>query len=181
MTGILYGRTELTHEEMWPKNLTQKHDELSALNIKEMGKDSWAMYLSGFKMIQDKYGELQWTDGDLCIRLPANNGDLIREGEVLRHCVGTYGKDHVAESRVIFFVRRYRRPERCYYTLCMDMRGEPKRNQLHGYGNERHGANKQYPHSIPKKVIDFCDRWEKEILGKWYREQKRKLKEAKRA
>ena len=181
MTGILYGRTKLSHEEMWPRNLLQKHDQLSELNLKEMGKESWAMYLSGFKMIQEKYGELQWTDGDLCIRLPANNGDIVREGEVLRHCVGTYGKGHVNESTVIFFVRRYRRPERCYYTLCMDMRGEPKRNQLHGYGNERHGPNKQYPHSIPRKVLDFCDKWEHEILGKWYREQQRKMKEAKRA
>lgn len=179
MTGILYGRTELTHEEMWPKDLVKKHDELSELNIQEQGKDGWARYLSGFKMIQDKYGEIQWTDGDLCIRLPANNGDLIREGSVLRHCVGNYGKTHVTEETVIFFVRRYRRPERCYYTLCMDMRGNPKRTQLHGYGNERHGACKQYVHSIPRKVLDFCDRWEKEILRKWYLEQKRKTKEAK--
>ena len=90
MTSMLYGRTALTHEEMWPKKLLRKHDELTALNLQEKGKDSWSMYLAGFKMIQEKYGQLQWTDGELCIRLPSHNGDLIREGEVLRHCVGTY-------------------------------------------------------------------------------------------
>ena len=181
MTGILYGRTELSHEEMWPKNLLRKHDELTALNLKEKGKDSWSMYLAGFKMIQEKYGDLQWTDGDLCIRLPANNGDLIREGDVLRHCVGTYGKSHVSESSVIFFVRRYRRPERPYYTLAINMQGVPRESQLHGYGNERHGKNKQYSHKIPAKVRAFCDRWEKEILQKWYKDQQKKLKGAKTA
>ena len=87
MTAMLYGRTELTHEEMWPRDLIARHDQLSDMNLKELGKDGWAVYLAGFKLIQEKYGGLQWTDGDLCIRLPANNGDLIREGEVLRHCV----------------------------------------------------------------------------------------------
>ena len=176
MTGILYGRTELSHEEMWPKNLLRKHDELTALNLKENDKDSWAKYLAGFKMIQEKYGELQWTDGDLCIRLPANNGDLIREGDVLRHCVGTYGNSHVNESSVIFFVRRYRRPERPYYTLAINMKGEPRESQLHGYGNERHGKNKEHSHKIPAKVREFCDRWEKEILMEWYKDQQKKMK-----
>ena len=181
MTSMLYGRTALTHEEMWPKKLLRKHDELTALNLQEKGKDSWSMYLAGFKMIQEKYGQLQWTDGELCIRLPSHNGDLIREGEVLRHCVGTYGQGHVSERTVIFFVRRYRRPERPYYTLSINMLGKPVEQQLHGYGNERHGKNKEHAHTIPKKVRDFCDQWEKEVLLRWYKDKQQKLKGEKTA
>lgn len=175
MTEILYGRQTLTSEEMWPKYLIQKHDQLAALNILEKGKESWTMYLAGFRRIYEKYQDLQWTDGDLQILIPRDNGELVREGDILRHCVGTYGESHVTESSTIFFVRRHRRPERCYYTLAMNLKGIPKRSQLHGYGNERHGPNKEYKHSIPKKVLDFCDRWEKEILMPWFwRQQKQK-------
>ena len=74
----------------------------------------------------------------------------------------------------IFFIRHYRRPERPYYTLDIDMTGRPVEKQLHGYGNERHGQYKQYTHSIPKKVRDFCDRWKNEVLIPWYVEQQKK-------
>lgn len=181
MTTVLTGRDTLTQEEMWPRNLQDRHDRLTAMYLAEKGKDSWMLYLAGFRRILNKYRDLQWTDGELEIILPKDNGDLVREGETLRHCVGTYGEAHVTERQTIFFVRRHRRPERCYYTLSMNMQGIPKRVQLHGYGNERHGDHKQYKHSIPRKVLDFCDRWEADILMPWYRAQLQKQKEDKLA
>lgn len=147
------------------------------MHLKEKEGAAHLLYLAGFRRIRDKYGDLQWSDGELDIILPRDNGELVREGEILRHCVGTYGESHVTEKQTIFFVRRHRRPERCYYTLSMNMTGEPKRVQLHGYGNERHGDHKQHRHSIPQKVLDFCDRWEKEIVAPWYRGQQNKTKE----
>ena len=114
--------------------------------------------------------------------LPKSYADLYQEGEILRHCVGGYSEEHISGSDTIFFVRHYRRPERSYYTLDIDMTDRPHRVQLHGYGNERHGINKQYRHTIPKKVLDFCDRWEREVLMPWYRDKmKNQLKEGKRA
>lgn len=112
---------------------------------------------------------LQWSDGDLRILLPQTNDDLVREGSVLRHCVGTYGNGHIEGRSVIFFVRKHRRPERCYYTLdiCFTA-GIPNEVQLHGYGNERHGVNKEYSHKIPYKVRQFVDRWKAEVLIPWY-------------
>lgn len=69
-------------------------------------------------------------------------------------------------------MRRARRPERSYYTLdiCMN-RGVPREVQLHGYGNERHGANKQYSHKIPERVRVFCDLWKEKILLPFYEAQ----------
>lgn len=67
----------------------------------------------------------------------------------------------------------YRRPERSYYTLQINMTGTiPREIQLHGYGNERHGDHKQFKHTIPKKVRDFCDRWERDVLLPWFVDQK---------
>lgn len=88
-------------------------------------------------------------------------------GEQLKD-VGGYSHSHVSGSPVLF-VRHRRRPERPYYTLNISLTGDaPRRLQLHGYGNERHGDKKQYTHTIPKKVLDFCDRWEREVLAPWW-------------
>ncbi len=174
MAMKLFGRTLLTHEEMWPRNLMQAHERLMQHFRLEKSKGGWEMFLAAFHAVYQRYRALEWTDGDLCIVIPRDNGDLIREGDTLRHCVATYGESHISGKDMIFFVRRYRRPERCYYTLDYNMISEaPVRRQLHGYGNERHGPNKEYSHTIPQKVKDFCDRWEREVLIPWFAEQKR--------
>ena len=175
----IYGR-ELTEEELWPRNLHEAHDRMTRMQRELKCQAAAAKLNEGFARILETYGHLQWTDGDLEMILPKNNGELVYEGDVLRHCVGGYAAQHTGGSSVIFFVRRHRRPDRPYYTLSIDMRGKPRECQLHGYGNERHGEHKQYTHSIHKKVRAFCDRWEREILLQWYaQEQQKKNKEAK--
>lgn len=172
----LYNRA-LTQEEMWPRNLHEVHDRAFRM-IREREQEKEATKLrQGFEKVLESYGCLQWNDGDLAVILPKNNGELVREGDVLRHCVGGYGKQHCEGTSVIFFIRHYRRPERPYYTLAINMNGKPRRCQLHGYGNERHGKYKEHTHSIPKKVKDFCNKWENDVLLAWYAEQQRKAKE----
>ena len=179
MAKDLAGGRALTNEELWPRNLRQTHDRLTRMKMEKIDKAAAEKYQQGFDLIVDKYGELEWTDGDLCVRLPRSNGELVMEGKILRHCVGGYGQSHIAQKDVIFFIRNYRRPERSYYTLDMRLLDKPERVQLHGYGNERHGDKKQYVHKIPRKVLDFCDRWEKEILMPWWYEYQRKLEKGK--
>lgn len=160
--------TPETEETLWPKDLIAAHERLV---------QAWAAchkteYHTGFTSAYIMYKSLEWTDGELCIVLPHKGQDLVDEGNTLRHCVGGYSKAHCS-GKPIFFVRHYRRPERSYYTLQINMTGEsPKEIQLHGYGNERHGDNKQYRHNIPRKVREFCDRWEREILQPWFAKQR---------
>ena len=175
----LYNR-ELTSEELWPKHLHETHDRVHQMWADECNRKKKEELLHGFQKVIDNYGCLEWTDGELSVILPKSSADLVREGKVLRHCVGGYSSAHVNGSSTIFFIRRYRRQERPYYTLAINMTGKPKESQLHGYGNERHGEYKQYTHKIPKKVRDFCDRWENEILLPWYADQLKK-KEVKTA
>lgn len=111
--------------------------------------------------------------GNFSCVTPSTGQDLVQEGNTLRHCVGGYGKDHCS-GKPVFFVRKYRRPERSYYTLQINMTGSiPKEIQLHGYGNERHGPNKQFKHKLSSKVRAFCDRWESEVLQPWFAAQKK--------
>ncbi|MBP3327505.1 MAG: PcfJ domain-containing protein [Clostridia bacterium] len=158
---------ELTDEEKFPPNLLNAHEE----DIKRNEKVKDQKLQLQFDQIYEMFSAVQWTDGELCVVVPKSESELKKEGATLRHCVGSYGKYHT-EKKVIFFIRHYRRPERSYYTLNVDCTGtKPIELQLHGYGNERHGPNKQYSHSIPPKVRAFVDRWEKEVLYPWYRTQ----------
>lgn len=169
-----------TEATLWPRDLMAAHER--AIEWRKAAASN--KYAEEFKAAYEEYKALEWTDGDLCIRLPRCNADLEREGDVLRHCVGGYGQSHVT-GYPIFFVRHYRRPERSYYTLNIDMRGAlPREIQLHGYGNEHHGSHKEHYHTIPQKVRDFCDRWEREVLTPWFaqrrtaqKKQNRKKKE----
>lgn len=175
-TKKLYGR-ELTSEELWPRQLHEAHDRVNRMLLERKCQAEAEKLKKGFDGILKAYGHLQWTDGDLEVLLPRHNGELVYEGDVLRHCVGGYGSAHCEGRSVIFFIRHHRRPERPYYTLAIDMTGLPVEKQLHGYGNERHGAHKQYSHSIPKKVRSFCDRWKDEVLMAWYAETQKQKKE----
>lgn len=172
MASTLFPQRELTEEELWPRNLMAAHERLVQMQEEQQRlrsqKDREEQNLK-FLEVAEKYGCLQWNDGDLCILLPRSAEDLHREGNVLRHCVGGYAHRHISGSDTIFFVRHYRRPERCYYTLDIRLNdGEPKEVQLHGYGNERHGKHKEHVHTIPQKVRDFVDRWKREVLMPWY-------------
>lgn len=173
MSQRLYGRP-LTNEELWPRRLMQAHDQVAQMLADREKKENSMELAEGFQMVIDRYGATEWTDGELCIKLPRSNEELIKEGAILRHCVGGYGKTHAKGENIILFVRRYRRPERPYYTLNISFKGlEPKEIQLHGYGNEHHGPNKEYTHRIPSRVRDFCNRWEREILMPWWHSQKK--------
>lgn len=152
---------EHTYREIFPKNLRQAHDDL----VERTEAEKQSIYEAKFAELAEKYSALEWSDGDLCIRIAQNEQELIDEGKVLHHCVGGYGHKHASESDVIFFVRHYRRPERSYYTLDINMTGSvPCEVQLHGYRNELYPSKHFRQSAIPQKVRDFCDRWEKEIL-----------------
>lgn len=157
----MLGGGEHTYREIFPKNLRQAHDEL----VERTEAEKQSIYEAKFAELAEKYSALEWTDGELCIRIAQNEQELIDEGKVLHHCVGGYGHKHASESDVIFFVRHYRRPERSYYTLDINMTGSvPCEVQLHGYRNELYPSKHFRRSAIPQKVRDFCDRWEKEIL-----------------
>lgn len=158
-----------TAETLWPRDLIAAHDRVA----EQLTAEKKLVCEAGFTAARVKLDGLEWTDGHLCIVIPRSEEELKDEGRILRHCVGSYGKSHCA-GKPVFFVRHYRRPERSYYTLNIDMtKKEPKRIQLHGYGNEHHGEHKQYTHSIPREVLEFCDRWEREVLAPWWREKQK--------
>lgn len=160
------------HGRKYPRDLRAAHDA-EKINHVNGGKD---YKREKFAKIKSKYQALEWSCGDYCIVLPSDNGDLIAEGETLNHCVGRYADGHIEERTVVFFIRHKRRPERSWYTMDYDFCQKPPiRNQVHGYGNEaviRDGHYKRL--KIPDKIMNFVDRWEREILFPFFGRQIKK-------
>ena len=166
------GERTPTPDELWPRNLRAAHDRLIEPYRAMGGAGAKAAneFAAGFDRILKRWGALQWTDGEFCALLPRCPADLIDEGHKLHHCVGSYARTHT-EGKIVVFIRHYRRPERSWFTLNEDLTGDrPRRIQLHGYGNEY--ANGKHL-TIPKKVLDFCERWERKVLVPVFREVKR--------
>ena len=150
----MLGTGEHTDIELFPRNLTQAHDRLA----EQIKAEAESKLIKDFAKLAEKYSVLSWNDGNLCIRIVQSEQELIAEGKTLHHCVGSYGRKHVNQTDCIFFVRRYRRPERSYYTLDIDMTEVvPREVQLHGYRND-------YYRGIPQEVRGFVESWKNEIL-----------------
>lgn len=166
----------MTRAEQYPPNLRTAHDRQLRIRrnleqeISDKKKDN--QYGARFETVHEVMKSLEWTDGNICVVIPQKPSDLVREGHTLNHCVGGYSEQHVS-GKPIFFIRHARRPERSWYTLNENLKGEkPERIQLHGYGNEwAHGKRL----TIPKEVLIFINRWEREILAPWYENNKGKV------
>lgn len=159
----------------WPKDLRAAHDRMNELTQYERVSSECR---KAFASMTARCSGLVWEHDGICIRPAETPLELIREGSTLHHCVGRYSDAH-ARGRIILFVRHTRRPERSWYTLNIDVTSK-KEIQLHGYGNElAHGKKLK----IPRRVREFVDLWEREVLAKWQLppEQKTKKKKNKAA
>lgn len=155
----------------WPKDLRAAHDRMSETIQYERvsGKCKQA-----FAAMTARCAGLTWEHNGICIRPAETPLELIREGSTLHHCVGRYSDAH-AQGKIILFVRHTRRPERSWYTLNIDVTSK-REIQLHGYGNEfAHGKKLK----IPRRVREFVDLWEREVLAKWKLPPERKAKKKK--
>lgn len=161
-----------TRRDLWPKDLQAAHDkacESLSLSCSSSIEDELR-----FRKLREQLAPLTWTDGVYMIRAAASPQELQQEGAVLHHCIGTYVKTMAAMEDVIFFVRKYRRPERSWLTLDINMSGSrPTEAALHGWWNEGTPAEpgdpwKRPKRKIPKRGRNFVDRWKKEILEPWW-------------
>lgn len=168
---------ELTAAEKYPVSLRRAHDRIARehnARLRAAAADRHSkdvlVYAEKFLKLYEEYSALEYSDGEICIVVPQSPLDLIKEGHILNHCVGGYSDRHCA-GRPIFFVRHARRPERSWYTLNENLTGDvPSRVQLHGYGNEFANGKRL---TIPKKVLDFVESWERDVLAPWYQNNRR--------
>lgn len=130
---------DLGHKSVrFPKDVVMAHDRL--VKAFEPVKDEATDRLFAMK-VKPLYEEMPMPDREwkkYCIVLPQVRSDLIREGSSLNHCVGRqeqYYKNHMAGTKMIFFVRQMEKPEKPFVTMEVDMR-TMHILQIYGFGDK---------------------------------------------
>ena len=112
---------------------TNRFDLESSIWVKQaFEKKKYAFEYAGFRIV-----------------IPTCPDDIIREGEKLRHCVGSYSDRHFSGKLTILFIRKITNPDKPYVT--MEVRGK-RIVQVHGYRND---INKPLPKSVKLFVEEF--------------------------
>ena len=68
--------------------------------------------------------QLEYEGKELMIRQPSSFDEIVNEGARLHHCVAGYAERHALGKLHIMFIRRKDDPEKPYYTMEVDTKGE---------------------------------------------------------
>ena len=156
----------------WPRDLREAHNRVQ----EAQRYATTAEQREAFRRMTARCRGLNWTNGEICIRVAESPEELVQEGKTLHHCVGRYAKTHAGGS-IILFIRHARRPERSWFTLNVDVINK-RILQNHGYYNE-HAPGKP-PLKIPEKVEQFVKDWQEQVLAHWKLPPAKPKKQARR-
>ena len=123
-----------------PKDLAERHD-LAAASLRT-AEDEKAMrkYRARYRRLVEQFA---FTADGLSVVVPGDVQDIVREGRVLRHCVGGYAERHVNGAVAILFLRMESAPGVPYVTIELSTENncrELRIRQIHGYRNDRDGG-----------------------------------------
>lgn len=134
----------LPPELLFPRDIRAAHDNV-ALRVKEKTDENINAGIAAFAASLDW---LSFSDEEtgLFIRVCKTQEELIKEGKILSHCVGTYAKRFSQRETCILFIRRISNPDKPYYTL----------EYKNGYINQDHG----YKNKIQTpEILSFEKKW----------------------
>ncbi|MEE0265559.1 MAG: PcfJ domain-containing protein [Acutalibacteraceae bacterium] len=93
---------------------------------------------------------------DLILIQPKEIEEIVKEGKVLRHCVGGYAERHSVGTTNIFFIRKKDAPEVPFYTIEVSNRYTIV--QCRGYRNDNESPK-------PEEVIEFEKQYAEYLEG----------------
>ncbi|MGM9647081.1 MAG: PcfJ domain-containing protein [Eubacteriales bacterium] len=99
---------------VYPKDLKEAHDRASAQMAIRVSEAAKKAYKARKVELSHKYC---YCDGTFFIRPPFTQEEIIREGKLMHHCVGTYAERHMKGQTDILFMRRCDRPDTPLYTI----------------------------------------------------------------
>ena len=157
---------DLSHKSVrFPKDIVIAHDRLLPRfnTVKDAALD--AAFAKAANSIYEQLVIPEARSKNYCIALPQVRSDLVREGQSLNHCVGSqerYYKNHMAGTKLIFFIREINKREKPFVTMEVDM-SDFRILQIYGYGD----------HAPAPEVRKFAESFVKE-MGKQNRKNRRK-------
>lgn len=139
---------DLNDSVLFPRNLQKAHDRAAS---------QWKQKLDAkihrdFQVAMERIGrhmDYQWDGMMICC--PQSPEEIIREGQALHHCVGTYVDRVARQECVILFLRRVAEVDKPFYTL--EVR-ERKVVQARSVNNA----------PATPEVQRFLARWERDVL-----------------
>ncbi len=106
---------------LYPKNLKQEHDRAAKLVQAKRDKEEARRQRKMKNKIKVMAKELTEKYGmeykGLVVRAPQNADELIKEGQILHHCVGTYIKQIAEGITVVLFIRKVETLDEPYCTM----------------------------------------------------------------
>lgn len=145
---------------LYPKDFKKAHDEKSKEYTKFQDEKARKDIERFNKLLKELRKEANGVEpmnlrsGGLFIRLPKQLDELKREGEILRHCVGTYRDKMAKGETMIFLIRKENEPDKPYYTL--EWKG--KVIQCRGYKNRDMTSEvKAFVELFQKKMVEYED------------------------
>ena len=149
-----------------PHNFKRWHDiridEYRTAKALNDAKERQELYAK-FTAIAEKYMALQKdTEETFIVIIAKSPQDLIREGEILHHCVGrmNYDQRFIREESLIFFVRDKDTPDAPLVTLEYSIKNH-KVLQCYGDGDNR--PNEQVLDFVNNKWLPYANRQIKKI------------------
>ena len=146
---------DLSHKGIrFPKNCVEAHNQiLPRFNAVKHEVEN-RQFAEVVKAIYEGLRITAFEKDGFCIELPQTRSDLITEGQTLNHCVGgeRYYKNHIAGTRLIFFVRKITNRAKPFFTMEVDM-ADFHICQLYGFGDC----------SAPPEVRKFAEAFVKKL------------------
>lgn len=105
--------TPLDESTRYPKDLRKAHDDaVSKFNAMkyEIENKEYQKHYQALK-------RLEWSKNGLMIVVPVNAQEILNEGKVLHHCVGTYVDKVIKGETAILFIRNANDPDTPFYTI----------------------------------------------------------------
>jgi hypothetical protein len=87
------------------------------------------------KLYRKRIRELSYQEGDWIAIVPQSAEALAYEGELMHHCVGTYGERFAKGDTNIIFIRHKERLDKPVLTVEIDNRGHMV--QCYGFNDDR--------------------------------------------
>ena len=150
----------LPHDfKRWHDMRIDQYRTAKALKDAEERKELYAK----FDAIAEKYLPLQKNGKDAFVVIIARSPqDLIREGDILHHCVGrmNYDQRFIREKSLIFFVRNVETPDTPFVTVEYSIKNK---KVLQCYGDRDSKPSDNVLEFVNKKWLPFANRQLKKI------------------
>lgn len=154
-----------------PKNLKERHDELAEMIAaqrdaleRERIEGEYPGVAHACSRIRDMY---EWTGDEYMVKVPEGAADIMREGQLLRHCVGSTDRyfDRIAEGEsYVMFLRKKNSPNTPWYTMEVEPGGKVR--QLRTMGDDEGKDRKQAKDALKQWQSEICKRLKNSDAGK---------------